>query len=656
MGESKERPGQQYSRRDTVRRINLFFFVVFGMFCILVVKLAHVQLVQGEYMREAEQRTATRTVPIPPIRGGIFDAAGSPIASSVPTQALYFTLLPGMKAEDAEALAERLEDVFATYGDEDGMLRSDTILELMDLESNRSYAFTPRKLKYDLTKREVAYFMSHAAEYPQLEVAEESIRTYDASSIAVQLVGYLKTYDAAVQSLDFYKDKQKTDDPYTRYLGHELVGNDGLELLFQDLLRGKNGMKSIAVDATGRIAGPAVTIYPEKGADLYLTIHKQIQLETEKAIAEHLSYLRTAPFESGDRAPFARAGYAVAMEVDTGKVIAMASIPDYDPNVWRGGRIAQDEWSAIHSIVGNGAIRETYQQWESQEEANKHASSLVFLGSTQKPLTVLIGLAEGLITTDTRYRDAGAFAFGKKGTHRVSVRNDGGRNLGLLEPATALQKSSNAFMAEMIGNALYLRDGKEGVEIWDRYMKSFGLGVTTGSGLLGEQAGVAGYLAEADNASAQSALVYASFGQQGKYTALQLAQYTAVLANRGKRMKPQFAEKAVNAEGETVRTFEPAVLNEIRFPEPFWEEIEAGMKSNVQGFDGVTYTFRRKTGTSEQDVSGGRVENAVFIGYAPAEKPKVAVAVVVPEGGYGGRGAAPIARKIFDAYQAVYGF
>lgn len=642
--------------RTRVFRINLFFFVIFGLFCTLIFRTAQVQLVQGDALREAERRTTTRTVLIPPIRGDIYDAARERIAYTAATQTLYFTMTPELSRHAGESLAASLAEIFEVYGDERGSLDAQEILDRMDLDSRRSYSYTPRRIKSDLTNHEVSYFIEHAGEYPHFEVVEESVRIYDPSSVAVQLVGYLKTFDAAVQSLDAYRREADAVGPLERYLGHELVGNDGLELMFQDALRGKNGMKSYEINAAGRITGDPVVVHPKKGADLYLTIHKDVQEAAEDAIYKHTAYLRSASLSSGDRAPFAKSGYAVAMEVETGRVVAMASVPDYDPNVWRGGRIPQNEWNAIQSIVGNGAIRETYQDWGTREEADKHASSLVFLGSTQKPLTVLIGLAEGLITTETRYRDTGAFAFGKAGTHRVKVNNDGDRSLGLLNPATALRQSSNAFMAEMIGNALYLRDGMRGVERWDQYVKSFGLGVTTGSGLLGEQTGVAGYLTEAEKASAQSALVYASFGQQGKYTALQLAQYTAMLANRGKRLRPQFVDRIVNADGETIQSFAPEVLNRVSLPTSYWEVIEAGMKSRVQGFDDATYSFNRKTGTSEQDVSGGRVENAVFIGYAPADEPKLAVAVVVPEGGYGGRGAAPIARKIFDAYQAVYGF
>jgi penicillin-binding protein 2 len=130
-----------------------------------------------------------------------------------------------------------------------------------------------------------------------------------------------------------------------------------------------------------------------------------------------------------------------------------------------------------------------------------------------------------------------------------------------------------------------------------------------------------------------------------------------MLANHGKRMKPQFVNEIRDVNGNVTQPFQAEVLNKVDFPKEYWDAIEAGMAQvNVQGFEGVNYTYLRKTGTSQQDVGNQpKVENAVFIAYAPAEKPKLAIAVVVPEGGYGGWGAAPIARKIFDAYDAKYG-
>jgi penicillin-binding protein 2 len=445
-------------------------------------------------------------------------------------------------------------------------------------------------------------------------------------------------------------------DATLKYLDQEDVGMDGLEYMYQDVLRGKNGVKTFPVNAQSRIIGQMQITKPEKGANLYLTINKNVQLRTEDAIIQQIAKIRNSS-DRVERAPNARGGYAVAMEVDTGKVVAMASMPDYDPNVYKGGSIKTEVFRQIENLQYNGTIRPVYQKYDTQKEANLHPSSIVPLGSTQKPLTVLVGLAEGVISPNTTYYDRGIFTFGKKGTHEVRIKNSGSHAYGQMGPSRAIQMSSNTFMSEKVGNPLYFKyKGTEGVEVWDTYMKQFGLGVLTGSGLLGENIGTVDYFHEAETASPQSALIRASFGQQARYTVLQLAQYTAMLANHGKRVKPQFVEKIVEANGNTIQTYKTEVLNTVDYPDSYWSIIDKGMKSSVQGFDGVSYTFNRKTGTSEQQTSAPTaIENAVFIAYAPADKPKLAVAVVVPEGNFGGRGAAPIARQIFDAYDEEIG-
>ncbi|MNJ40231.1 Penicillin-binding protein 2B [compost metagenome] len=184
-------------------------------------------------------------------------------------------------------------------------------------------------------------------------------------------------------------------------------------------------------------------------------------------------------------------------------------------------------------------------------------------------------------------------------------------------------------------------------------MKEFGLGVATGVELPREFYGILDYRDEGETVLAR--LVYSSFGQQAKYTTLQLAQYTATLASRGKRMEPHIISKITDAEGNVVRNYEPKVLNEVNFKKEHWNEVIGGMKTDVSAFNGFPYDFARKTGTSQQDSKGKMIDNGVFIAFAPRENPKLAVAVVVPEGGFGATSAAPIARKIFEAYDQEYG-
>ncbi len=644
------------NRRQFSIRLNVFFMVTFFLFSWLIVRLAYVQLVEGPSLQERQTRLITKGVSIPPIRGNIYDSAGRQIAYSISTQSLYFTFKTGFKQKDAEALAAKLVKLFNERGDERSKpLTAEDVIEAMDLDGITHLPFQQRRIKSGLSKEEIAYLSEHRDEYPDVEIVEESIRQYTPDRVAVQLVGYMNKMKGAKENLDFYKEiNANQSDPALKYLDSEEVGYDGIELMYQKELRGLNGYKSYQIDVKSRIVGDMKLTKPVKGQNLYLTINRKVQLTAQQAILDQIATTRASTAKTlRDAQP--TTGYAVAMEVETGRVVAMASMPDYDPSIWQGG-ISQKELDEITPAMGNGAIREVFPPYKDPKERSQHPTSLVPLGSTQKPLTILTGLMEKVITPSTTWTDPGYFKFGRD--NQAEVQNAGRVYNGSLTPTRAIAKSSNAYMAKMVGNALYMQFKKKSVDIWDKHMKEFGLGVKTGSGLPLEMPGIVDYFVSATRDSPQSAMIYASFGQQGKYTALQLAQYAATLASHGKRMKPLLVDHTTDADGNIVTKMKPEVLNEIKLPNSYWKTIEDGMAQvKVEGFDGVRYDFYRKTGTSQQQGVGKRkfVENAVFISYAPQDNPKLAVAVIVPDGGYGGWGAAPIARKIFDAYDAEVG-
>jgi len=649
-------------KRHFALRLNIFFFSAFLLFSILVVRLAFLQFVESDEMRKLEESKSTISTPIAPIRGNIFDRNGYPIAYTESAQSLYFRVEPGRSKESVVQLAYYLAELFKKNGDPNkAHLTSEEIIKKMDvgydLNQNKTkdpvLTSVPRRIKEGLSQREVAYLLEHKDELKGLEITEESVRKYDNKTIATQLIGYMREHSVAKNQKASYLTRYK--DGNQEYTNDEYVGFNGLEFLYQDVLRGTNGSKTYPINAQQKIVGQVDIRFPQKGHNLTLSLHKDVQLLTEEAIINHLKWMKSdeakllkTPYQGKN----AVAGYAVAMEIATGHVVAMASMPDYDPNIWHGG-ISTPEYNRIAQLIENGTIRERKPDL-APEEIYKHPTSIVPLGSTIKPLTVLIGLNEGLITPSTKYQDKGFFIYGKD---ESKIRNSGSTAYGSLTPTTAIGKSSNTFMSEMIGNKLYLsRNIDNPVDLWDSYMKQFGLGVLTESGLPGEQNGTIEYYETIKNSSSQAALVFASFGQQGRYTALQLVQYTTMLANRGKRLKPQFVTRITDYEDQLVEEFhEPVILNEVEYPEEYWDIIQNGMTSGVRGFDGFPHDFRRKTGTAESDVAGQKLDNAVFIAYAPADNPKLAVAVVVPEGGFGGHGAAPIARQIFDAYDKYVG-
>ncbi|WP_411347893.1 peptidoglycan D,D-transpeptidase FtsI family protein [Paenibacillus sp. WLX2291] len=639
---------EESHRRQFSIRLNIFFFATFLIFSVLVVRLAILQFVEGPTLTEAESSIVNNETPIMPSRGIIYDASGSKIAYSLSTQSLYFTLSKDYRLDENKdeflKIVGDLKRVFNTYGDPNNKMTADQIIEAMDITYRKNYGYTPRRIKKDLSNKEIAYFLEHKDEYRGIEVREESIREYSPDRVAVQTIGYLKGFSGVKSSMNKYKNRARLSGTDERYMDTELVGVDGLEYTFQDELRGQNGVRSTPINALNRVDGRSELTPPQKGYNLWMTIDKNVQLATQQAITDQVAFLRS--YRSGTaHAANALTGYAVAMEVDTGNVVAMASMPDYDPMIWSQSPTAE-QLKAIEPYYPNGTIREIYN--------GRRASSLVLMGSVIKPLSVLIGMKEGFFGPYAGYYDRGYAEFGKAG-YETRVRNALGEVLSSLTPSTAIQKSSNAFMIDMVGKPLYSKYGNESVNVWDKYMKEFGLGVSTQSGLPYENPGRGEYTNIKAAGSAQAAMAYASFGQQGRYTALQLAQYVTTIANRGERLKPQFVSKITDAKGNTVKTYGREVLNTINFPAEDWNVVINGMRSKVEVLNNYRYDVARKTGTSQQSVYGKIVDNGVFIAFAPRDNPKLAVAVVIPEGGFGSRSAAPVAVKIFDAYDQEYG-
>ncbi|WWM64426.1 penicillin-binding protein 2 [Paenibacillus tundrae] len=618
-------------------RLNMFFFAAFVIFSILIFRLAFVQFVEGPELTYMETSRNTKDIPLAPVRGPIYDATGEvALAYSVPVQSLYVMLYEdysrGARQEEARELADDLAGVFQQFNPGDPeQPDAEEIIKRLDLESQKAHGYTPRLVKSDLNTQEIAYFMEKKAEYPGAMVLEENVRRYDPDGVAVQAIGYTREFKGQQQNSEKYKkigEAEATErDPGLRYTQQENVGVDGLEFQYQEVLRGRSGYQSIDINARNLPEGAMEQTPPQKGYSLVSTINKEVQLAAQEAITDELR-----------RLPKAVTGYAVAMEVDTGNVVAMASMPDYDPNDW--------DYDKIKFVYRNGTMASF-----PPDDSRKKAESVVLLGSVIKPLSVLIGLKEGLFTAGQTYHDQGYAILGKDGRQ---VKNSHSAYNGHITARRAIEKSSNAFMIDMVGKRLLNKYGSvEGINKWDEYMKDFGLGVSTGVDLPGEFLGRLEYKEEHE--SGLTRLAFASFGQQAKYTTLQLAQYTTMLANKGKRMEPHLVKEIRDADGNVVKKIQPKVLNEVEFADAYWNEVHRGMVTKVSSFDGFAYDFARKTGTSEQGTGPNKKENGVFIAFAPRDNPILAVAVVVPEGGFGSVSAAPVARKIFDAYDEVYG-
>ena len=339
-------------QRQFALRLNFFFFLVFSLFCVLIMRLAFLQFVESEALIAQKVYQSTVTMPIAPIRGNIYDANGHAIAYSTATQSLYFRFEPQTTTESARELAEELEKIFTAYGKEDAAaLTKEEIIRRMDLQFTRNSRHVPRRIKMDLSDEEVAYFMENRDQITSIEVVEESVRNYDPDGIAVQLVGYLRRFDTAMNQsgyLDYYK--QPNIAAQSQALNHENVGFDGLEFMYQEVLRGQNGWKTYPRNALGAIVGEAEIIPPVKRHNLILTINRNVQLDMDQAIIDHLEYMKEEPLFQRYGGPQATTGFAVAMEVDTGNIVGMSSYPKYDPNIWRDGSISPENYALYQSL------------------------------------------------------------------------------------------------------------------------------------------------------------------------------------------------------------------------------------------------------------------------------------------------------------------
>ncbi|WP_238933593.1 peptidoglycan D,D-transpeptidase FtsI family protein [Brevibacillus choshinensis] len=668
---------EQKQRTMLTKRLNILFVIVFLIFTVVVLRLADIQIAEGQdYAKQASKQNFKET-PITAIRGDIYDKNGKVIVNNRASFTAVFHELDDMTSHDYLNLVTKLEKVLTGTNKASLLKKMDVGYELKNGKMERTMRLSPKltekDLKFDLSPKEIAYLEEHLSELPGVEVLTKPIRVYDPKQVAVQAIGYVRPYHVAENlGSDFYLQQKD------HYQPNQMVGLDGVERSYEEQLRGENGYQKYEVTSDQTIIKMLEEKPPVKGNDLYLTIDEDVQLGIRDFIKGFLPDLR----RTVDKASQAKGAYVVAMEVKTGKIVAMVSYPEYDPNVWSLG-LDSDTYDQIKYSVTNGTIKDAPYDVRpktgkaAEAENYKHPQSIVPSGSVVKPVTVLMGMAEKVISPYDSWVDPGAYHYGR-GTD--TVNNDQHHNYGILTPQKALQKSSNTYMAR-IGELMASKYGKDAVSIMQNYYHQFGLGVQTGIDLPGENEGKEDYLVMNKEYGPLAAMVQSSFGQQVRLTTMQLAQYAATLANKGVRMQPQIVDQIKDSQGKVVQTFTPKVMNTIKLPDLYWNIVHNGMYlvtqpggTAINAFAGLPYKIAAKTGTSEQDIytpttvvdkkTGktsekwsryARITNGVLISFAPLEDPKLAVAVVVPEGGYGGRSAANIARAVYDIYDKKVG-
>ena len=574
----------------------------------------YVVLQVSRHAEFATRSTNNRVKPraIPPARGLIYDRHGVLLADNVP--AFRLEVVPE-QVKNMPVLLARLGKVVPLDQD-------DVDAFYKQLKQSRRFDSVP--LKMHLSEDEIDRFAVNRWRFPNVDVVPYLTRRYPLGELFAHVVGYVGRIDA--------DDLQRLDPD--RYQGTSHVGRSGIERSYEDVLHGKPGYELLEVNADGRTQHVLETHAPTPGQNVYLSIDVRIQKAAEAA------------FDG-------RAGAAVAIDPRNGQVLAMVSVPTFDPNLFVNG-ISQADYRALtrdpEKPLYNRALRGVYPP-----------------GSTIKPFLALGGLELGLRKPSDTVLSIGQFCLpGQKRCYRDDTRGGDGT----VDMVTAIEKSTNTYFYRL---ALDM-----GIDRLSEWMGRFGFGRQTGIDLLGESDGI---VPSRTWKAAHSKLpwylgetVIAGIGQgYWAVTPLQLAHATATLADHGVPHLPRLV-MATNTVGTAQRQplRNPPQPSVIRRPGD-WAVINEGMRAVITGGtgkglnDGFPYAIAGKSGTAEiysrtTDAYNTNRSTAYlatrhrawFIAYAPADDPQIAVAVVLEQGAWGASAAGPIVRKILDAWLATH--
>ncbi len=581
-------------------------------------RLVILQIIDFEHYQELSTGNRIRIEALPPIRGLIFDRNGVLLAENLP--AYQLELIPE-QVDDVEETLARLRDL--------ELLRPADETRVRDALRKNQRRFNPIPLRFRLTEDEVARFAVQRQHFEGVDIRPRLARHYPLGATAVHAIGYVGSIST--------NDLERLD--AAAYEGTTHVGKTGIERSYEHLLHGEVGYQQVLVNAQGRALEVVDAVHPRPGRDLYLTLDVRLQVAAEEALD-------------------GRRGAVVAIDPNSGDVLALASTPGFDPNPFGEG-LSADEYRAVATNKDKPLF-------------NRALAGQYPPGSTIKPMLGLASLHHqtgnpweklfcpghfSLPGNDHRYRDW------KKTGH------------GMVDLIDAIEQSCDVYFYQL---ALDL-----GIDQMHDFLARFGLGSATGIDINGETGGI---LPSRDwkrrNFSSRSEQVWfpgetviTGIGQGFSLaTPLQLAHATAVVAARGLRYRPKLIDAVRDPLNGDIERRPPVSLPSVVVDEPsHWQPIIDSMAAVVYGTSGTArnvgvnrdYRVAGKTGTAqvftiaqdaeyeEDEVPEELRHHGWFIAFAPVVSPRIALAVLVENGGGGSTAAAPVAREVLDAYFGV---
>ena len=593
-------------------RLLLMSGFVLLVFFALFARLFYLEVWQYRHYRTLAEANRIAIVPTAPSRGIITDRNGTVLAHNYSAYTLDITL---GQVGDLDALIENLGTVVEITPKD--RRRFDKLLE-------ESKGVDSLPIRTRLSDEEVARFLANGYRFPGATVNARLFRQYPQGDLFSHVIGHIGRIDH--DDLDQLQENGRD----ANYRGTDTIGKTGLEQSYERFLHGTTGMAEVEVDVNGHAVRTLSHTPPTSGSNLVLKLDAKLQEIVYRAFGDNR-------------------GALVAIEPATGGVLALVSKPGFDPNLFVDG-IDPQNWEELndspdHPLV-NRALAGTYPP-----------------GSTFKPYMALAALAYGKRRPEQAIFDPGYFKFGG-----YTFRDDKPEGHGWVDMYKSLVVSCDTYYY-MLANDL-------GIDNISAFMSQFGFGSRTGIDVGGEAAGVLPSQEWKRNrfATPQQQKWYAGetisvgIGQgYNAYTPLQLAQAIATLANNGVMFRPHLVDYVENAVTHRRSVVEPQPLRTLAIKSEYLAVIKNALVgvnregTSAAAFVGAGYVSAGKTGTAQVVALKGKKyvasriaerhrDHALYVGYAPADNPRIALAIVVENAGFGARAAAPIAREVFDYY------
>lgn len=586
--------------------------VVVLAFSLLIGRFTFLQVLQHEYYTTRAEDNRISLIPIPPNRGIIEDRNGVVLARNYSAFTLEIT---PSKVDDLDQTIESLGELIDIQPKDKRRFR-----KLLD--ESRSFESLPIRTR--LSDEEVARFSANRYRFPGVEVKARLFRQYPLGPIASHAIGYINRINKA--DLESIEEKEQS----ANYKGTEHIGKTGLEKTYEFQLHGETGYEKVETDAGGRAVRSLARTAPTPGSKLTLTLDIKLQEMAEKAFGD-------------------RRGSLVAIEPSTGGILALVSTPTFDPNLFVDG-IRTEDWEQLNNSPDRPMI-------------NRALNGAYPPGSTFKPFMALAALETGKRTANQAISDPGSFTFAGH-----TFRDDKKGGHGAVDMYKSIVQSCDTYY--------YMLANDMGIDAIARFMGPLGFGSRTGVDIDGESEGVLPspewkkkrFKRPEQRKWFGGETISIGIGQgYNAYTPIQLAQATATLANNGVLFRPHLVKYVTDSRSGEKTMIEPEPLRKLPWKQSHIDTIKRAMVgvnkegTGARAFAGSEYVAAGKTGTAQvfslkgADYKAHRIkqelrDHALFIAFAPADQPKIALAVLVENGGFGAQSAAPIARMVMDYY------